>query len=215
MTHHSIKNIVLIGFTVGISILTGCASAAPEAKLSAPIVLEAGDLSISLEYLNRSTLRERHGRNNATNKINPFMDFPALLTPKRFVVFEMTASTTESTVLFDLDDLFLSIGGTNGDAKKAGYLGTIWEAYDVDIDAMKKTLKDTVLPDKFEVTPERPVSGYLVFAEGYPPEGGTGELNLTLSTAAGDSGSLSRTIVFGSKNEDVVQEVENTGIFGD
>jgi hypothetical protein len=102
-----------------------------------------------------------------------------------------------------------------GTAKSLQYLRSIWGHYDnADMSRIERTLKKTILDREFTVSPDQPVSGYLVFGENYQEEGGEGMLSLDVATPSGDEGTIEIPIRF-SADGTVEGSGENTGIFSE
>ncbi len=189
----------------------------PEPQQAEPWVLREADLTITLSHISKARLEKLYGANTMVKQENPYVDFPAYLTKKRFVVFNFTAETTQSTVNFKLTDINLSVHSATGKGLSRSYLKNIWSGY-VDtpsLDAMDRVLKKTILPLKFTVSPEKPVSGYLVFGANYPENGGKGEIRFFVSTPQGDTGSLELPMEFGPAGRKAQPQTGGTGIFRD
>lgn len=194
-------------------ILAGCSTAPPQPILAKPLVHHTADLTISLRFLNEETLVQRHGRNDSRLYTNPYYGYPGLITKKKLIVFEFQATSIESSVAFALEDMELLIGRVVGNAKSRPYLSRIWGHNSrAAVDGMDHTMKKTILPRDFEVTPDNPVSGYLVFGENYPEEGGDALITMYVSTQSGDEGTIEIPLEF-SADGLVKKSRENTGIF--
>lgn len=191
----------------------GCSTAPPKPVVSEPIIYEIADLTISLRYLDEETLIARHGRNDSRVYSNPYYGYPGLITKKRLLVFEFDANTTESQVEFRLNKINLNIDDVRGDAKSRPYLRTIWNHYRLArTTAMDLTMKKTILDREFTVTPDEPVSGYLVFGENYPEEGGEALIVMSVSTPSGDEGRIEIPLQFSS--DGTIGSLDaNSGIF--
>lgn len=177
--------------------------------------METADLGITLEFINKDVLIMRHGSHNSRQYINPYYGYPALITKKKFIVFDFNAKSTDSTVNFELDEIILEIGEVSGDAKSRAYLNNIWGHYSTsDIRGMDDTMKDTLLNREFTVSPDNPVSGYLVFGENYPTEGGEGLISFDVTTPEGDHGTLESALYFSEDGLTTPKE-SNSGIFSD
>jgi hypothetical protein len=183
--------------------------------LTEPLVHKTADLTLSLRYLTQEELISLYGRNDAFNYQNPYYGYPAVITKKNLIVFDFQATTLESTVQFELNKIFLEIDKVTGTAKSLQYLRSIWGHYDnADMSRIERTLKKTILDREFTVSPDQPVSGYLVFGENYQEEGGEGMLSLDVATPSGDEGTIEIPIRF-SADGTVEGSGENTGIFSE
>ncbi len=197
-------------------LIVSCSTAPPKPVLSEPITHEIADLKIVLRFLDKETLVDRHGRNDARMYLNPYYGYPALITKIRLLAFELSAETTESEVEFSLDKISLEIDDVRGKAKSRAYLRNTWRIVSFSkTTLMDLLMKKTLLPDEFLVTPDTPVSGYLVFGENYPELGGEGLLKFKLTTPSGDGGQLEIPIYFSEDGSIKKDSADNTGIFGE
>ncbi len=199
-------------------LLCGCLSKSPETN-QGTISTRVADLTISLTYVSRDTLIERHGKNNYY-KQNPFVDYPGRIPPKNIVVFETSFRTDESTVLVELKDVKLKIEDKSGKAVNVEYLRNLWQGY-TERDQrgrprLERAARDFMLPEDILVEPGNPASGYLVFPYGYPKEGGDGMLTIIASTSNGDKGTIEIPMSFSENGAgDYVETEDNTGIFAE
>jgi len=192
--------------------LSSCVS--PPAKLTQDVIqTKTADLTITLAPISEETLLERHGSNKYYPR-NPFIDFPGQVPPKRFAVFEAKFETSESTVLFSLNDITLRIGEKGGRATSVEYLRNLWLGYKDDRGwgRILEATQNTMLPREFTVTPGHPVEAYLVFANNYPKEGGDGLMVIEVVTPGGDKGTIEIPMSFSTSGLDLETE-DNTGIF--
>lgn len=128
-------------------------------------------------------------------------------------MFEFNASTTESEVLFELDEITLKIGSVSADAKSRPYLKTIWNHYRLaDTTRMDLKMQKTILKREFAVKPNEPVSGYLVFGSNYPEEGGDGLISMYASTPDGDQGVIEIPLSFNADGKPG-DSTKGSGIF--
>lgn len=206
--------LVLSSMLLILMLLSGCVTKAPVAD-SRPIIHQTADLTITLRPLSYDVLKERHGSNHP-DKINPFIDYPGQIPQRRIVVFEATFETEVSTIIVDLKQVKLTMGGSGGNAASQDYLIRLWENY-IRNSAFQNTIpyksRKFVLPGDFTITPGAPVQGYLVFAEPYPKEGGEGLISMTVSTDSGDTGELEIPLAFTEHGISDDTEDLNTGIF--
>ncbi len=197
-------------------LIVGCNTAPPRPVLSEPIIYEIADLKIILRYIDEETLVSRHGRNDSRLYLNPYYGYPSLITKIRLLVFELSAETTESEVEFSLNDISLEIDDVRGKAKSRAYLRNTWSIVSFTrTTLMDLLMKKTLLSDEFTVTPDTPISGYLVFGENYPELGGDGLLKFKLSTPSGDGGQLEIPLYFSDDGTPKKDSVGNTGIFSE
>ena len=210
-----IKALLLPAVFLILLVLAGCNSLSPVAELP-EIVYQAADLTITLQPLDRDTLIDRHMSNRRRNQ-NPYLDYPGQIPKRRIVVFETTFETTESTVDFNLFEQNLRIESGTGRAQTALFMMQLWQGYTEPIgeNLMRQTLNSTVLPKDFSVVPGKPVTGYLVFAAGYPKEGGRGMLTLSATTPDGDRGTFEIPVNFFGTDGAPSAVGENTGLFAD
>ena len=196
-------------------LLSSCNSLSPVAELPV-IVHQAADLTITLKPLDRDTLTDRH-MSNRRRWQNPYIDFPGQIPRRRVIVFEADFETVESTVNFNLFEQNLSIESASGRAQTSLFMFRIWEVYldDVGRNIMRQTLNATVLPKDFTVSPGNPVSGYLVFADSYPVEGGRGMLTMSATTPGGDRGTFEISVDFLGPDGAVSTVGDNTGVFAE
>lgn len=189
----------------------GCNTAPPKLIYNDPIVHEVADLRMEFIYLDEGILEHRHGHNDARSYVNPYYSYPALITKKRLLVFEFNASTVDSELEFRLNNIYLSIGNVSGDAKSRPYLHRLWSHFDVaEMTKIDRTLKETILDREFSVNPDKSVSGYLVFGENYPKEGGEGMIMMDIVSTSGDEGRIEVPLNFSA---DGMKKPGNTGIF--
>ncbi len=211
---------IILPFFLPLALLavSGCKTPSPpEPEQAETRVLRKADLTITLSHIDKARLERLYGANTMVRQENPYVDFPAYLTKKNFVVFNFTAETTQSTVNFELPDITLAIHSKTGKGLSRSYLKNIWSGYvdTASLDAMDRVMKKTILPLKFTVSPKNPVSGYLVFGANYPVEGGKGEIRFFVSTPQGDTGSLELPMEFGPAGRTGKSENTGTGIFSD
>ena len=184
------------------------------------IVKKAADLTITLKPLSYDTLKDRHGSNLEDYK-NPFIDFPGQIPQRRIVVFETTFTTEVSTIDVFIREIQLNIGGKFGKIGKAAsaeYLSNLWLGYvdDTPYEAkLPRKAHDYMLPRKFTIKPGEPVSGYLVFAERYPKEGGEGFLSIPVTADNGDRGTIEIEMFFSEHGLDTEKPESNTGMFSE
>ena len=177
-------------------LLASCISK-PPVPTGASFTLKSADLTIRLAPLNRGELRELYGANTDSFR-NPFIDYPAQLLKKRIVVFETEISTDESEVLFQLDEIHLTIEGVRDAATSPKLLMNYWKGYASQEEAvlMQSLMRRTMLDREFSVSPDRPAKGYLVFAHSFPKEGGEAMISFNVSTPGGDQGVLEQAMEF-------------------
>lgn len=206
------KYIILLA---SILLLSACNTAPPKPVMTEPIVHEVADIRLNLRYLDEDELIFLHDSNDVAGYKNPYYKYPTLITKKRLVVFEFTGSSTETTVLFKLKDINLSIDRIAGPAKSRPYLENIWGHIDkVNLPAMTRTMKQTLLDREFTIEPGKPVTGYLVFGENYPQGGGDGIITMYVSTSTGDDGTIEIPLKFSSDGTLQTSEKEPS-IFSD
>ena len=209
----------MIKYTIlltGIIALVACNTAPPIPVMSEPIIHEVSDVKMEFRYLSEDVLKSRHGSNGVSGYINPYYNYPTLITKKRLIVFELTGTSTESTVMFKLKDIDLQIGRITGNAKSRPYLEKIWGAVDnVKLSSITKTIKKTLLPQEFTIEPDNPVKGYLVFGENYPQEGGDGMITFYVSTPGGDEGTMEIPLKFSSDGNLGTSTNDGPSIFSD
>ncbi len=211
----NIRSVFLMLPVLAALLVSGCKTPpAPRPENTETLVLQAADLKVSLNYISKTELEKLYGKNDILGQKNPYVDFPGRISKKRFVVFQMTAETAESTVNFTLDDIVLTIHSKTGKALSRPYLRNIWGGFtdEYSLDTMDRIMKKTILPRKFTVSPEKPVSGYLVFGDNFPEEGGQARMEFQVSTPQGDTGTLELPLTFGPGGG-VSDKKENSGIF--
>jgi len=193
-------------------LLASCVSK-PLVSTGPSFVLESADLTIRLVPLSREELKVHYGTNTDSIR-NPFIDFPAQFLKKRIVVFQTEISTVESEVLFQLDKIHLEIGGTKNSAASLELLMNYWRGYASQEEAvlMQSLMRKTMLDRKFNVTPDKPAKGYLVFAHSFPKEGGEAVISFNVSTPAGDHGLLEQEMEFTETGTEA-KNTDRTGIF--
>lgn len=208
------QSVLTLFLLVLLSITASCVSNAPEASSGEPIIIEAADLTIRLVPVSRDELRERHGANTDRMR-NPFIDQRSQLTRKRIVVFEADISTTESTVLFALEDNSLMIGGQTSRGTSRELLLNFWKGHasQEELATMHDKTLRYMLNREFTVEPGKPAQGYLVYAHNFPKEGGEGLLRFTVRTPDGSEGTLEETVNFTERGLATEEEKVNTGIF--
>lgn len=208
--------ILLITVLLSLTLFTGCLTKAPIVDLP-EIVKKAADLTITLKPMDYETLKKLHGSNREFYT-NPFIDFPGQVPQRRIIVFETTFSTEVSTIDVFIRDIQLSIGGQSGKAASAEYLNNLWLGYveNTPYEA-KLPAKSTkyMLPRNFTIKPGEPVSGYLVFAERYPKEGGEGLLTIPVTADNGDRGTIEIDMFFTESGLNTEKQEANTGIFSE
>ena len=74
---------------------------------------------------------------------------------------------------------------------------------------MVYTMRKTLLPRKFTVSPDEPMEGYLIFGENYSNEGREGMISFSVSSRDGSIGLLEIPLAL----ESPMVKNENTGIF--
>ena len=142
--------------------------------MTEPIIHEVADIRLNLRYLDEEELIFLHDSNDVAGYKNPYYKYPTLITKKRLVVFEFTGSSTETTVLFKLKDINLSIDRIAGPAKSRPYLENIWGHIDkVNLPAMTRTMKQTLLDREFTIEPGKPLPAIWSLAKTIPREAGT------------------------------------------
>ena len=196
-------------------ILSSCISPPPEPDKSV-IINKTADLTIKLVPISQEELIKRHGSNKDYYQ-NPFYKYPSQLPPRRIVVFNAQFSTEQSCILFSLKKIKLKIDDNSGKATSIDYLLRLWDGYKDDLGwgRLEATCRKYMLPTEFKVTPDKPVSGYLVFANNYPKEGGEGLLTLEVSTDSGDAGTIEIPINFTEDGVKAQPKEKNTGIFAE
>ncbi|MCK5735347.1 MAG: hypothetical protein KAH21_02670 [Spirochaetaceae bacterium] len=210
---------VLITALLSLFFLAGCITKAPIVALP-EIVKKSADLTITLKPLSYDFLKERHG-SNLRDYTNPFIDFPGQIPQRRIVVFETTFATEVSTIDVFIREILLNIGGQigqTGKAVSAEYLSNLWLGYieDTPFEAkLPRKAHDNMLPRKFTIKPGEPVSGYLVFAERYPKEGGEGFLSIPVTADNGDRGTIEIEMFFSENGLDTERPEANTGMFNE
>ena len=209
--HLILASVLLMSF-----IVSGCYTRPPEINVP-EIVTKAADLTITLKPLDYETLKERHGSNKEFYT-NPFIDFPGQIPQRRIVVFETTFSTEVSTIDVFIREIQLNIGGQTGKATSAEYLNNLWMGYvdntPYEAKLPAKSMK-YMLPRKFTIKPGEPITGYLVFAERYPKEGGEGLLTIPVTAENGDRGTIEVEMYFSENGLDTEIPEDNTGIFAE
>ncbi|OQX28598.1 MAG: hypothetical protein B0D92_08085 [Spirochaeta sp. LUC14_002_19_P3] len=195
-----------------ISVLSACKTSPPKPVMSEPIVYQVADLTVTLSYLGEEELKSLYGRNDVREYVNPYYKYPGMITKQRLLVFNFEASTQENQIEFKLNDISLRIRNKGGDAKSQSYLNNIWSHYEqADLLNMEKIMRKTILPREFTVTPEKAVSGYLVFGENYPEDGGEGLITMFVSTPEGEEGKIEIPLQFSA--DGTVGEKQGEGIF--
>jgi len=187
---------VPVGILAVLLLLASCISK-PPVPTGVSFTLKSADLTIRLAPLNREELRGLYGANTDSFR-NPFIDYPAQLLKKRIVVFETEISTDESEVLFQLDEIHLTIEGVRDAATSPKLLMNYWKGYASQEEAvlMQSLMRRTMLDREFSVSPDRPAKGYLVFAHSFPKEGGEAMISFNVSTPGGDQGVLEQAMEF-------------------
>lgn len=185
-----------VGILAVLLLLASCISK-PPVPTGVSFTLKSADLTIRLAPLNREELRGLYGANTDSFR-NPFIDYPAQLLKKRIVVFETEISTDESEVLFQLDEIHLTIEGVRDAATSPKLLMNYWKGYASQEEAvlMQSLMRRTMLDREFSVSPDRPAKGYLVFAHSFPKEGGEAMISFNVSTPGGDQGVLEQAMEF-------------------
>lgn len=197
--------------------LSSCLTQAPKSSIPT-ITKQAADLTITLHPLDYDALRELHGSNRQPDKkVNPYIDYPGQIPQRRIVVFDTEFKTETSTIMINIREIELAIGGRMGKAASVAYLTRLWESYIDDtpyVNTIPDVARRTMLPREIVVTPGENVSGYLVFAEPFPKDGGEGLLTIPVSADTGDKGVIEIEINFEDPEAGVHQE-KNTGIFAE
>ena len=196
-------------------VLSACLTPPPQAT-DTVITKQAADLTITLKPITKEELIKKHGSNQYYYQ-NPFYKYPSQLPPRRIIVFNTEFKSTESNILFSLKKIKLVIDNMGGKATTSDYLIRLWESYEDDRGwgQLENACRKYVLPTEFKVTPDKPVSGYLVFANNYPKEGGKGLLTLEVSTDTGDTGTIEIPITFTEEGINTETKEKNTGIFAE
>ena len=158
--------------------------------ISEPITLTKADVTIQITPLNYDELKELHG-SNRRQKLNPFIDYPGQIPQRRIVVFKTEFLAKESTIQVNIKDTSLKIGEKQGRGITPEYMHQLWKVYIANspyVNIIPNKAKKYMLPRDFVFSPESPQTGYLVFAEPYPKEGGKSILTIPVSTPEGDQG---------------------------
>lgn len=209
------KIILTVGI-LSIFLLSGCITQ-PPSTANKKIIAKAADLTVELEQIPYETLKKLYGSNRRDYQ-NPFIDFPGQVPQRRIVVFDAIFSTETSTIDVGIRTIQLSIGGQAGKAASAEYLSNLWKGY------IKRTAWVNKLPDKahrnmipreFSIEPGEPVSGYLVFAERFPKEGGEGFMSIPVTSENGDRGTIEIEMYFSEGGTETAAPEANTGIFAE
>lgn len=178
------KKIMITLFTI---LLFGCISKPEIVKTLEPIVINAADMAISLEYLAEDQLISLYGK-----ETNVFANYPGLLPKKKVIVFKLDLSSTSTSAQLDINDISLKIGDVTGLSRNKKQLLRDWNFYikeNSDILQAKKMVKDRMYNDTILITPENPQSAWIVFLDTFP-EDGEAMLTINMTTSDGESGTI-------------------------
>ena len=197
-------------------VAASCTSTAPEVSSREPIIIQAADLTISLLPKSRDELRDIYGSNSDRLR-NPYIDHPSKITKKRLVVFDVNITTEESTVLFELRENSLMIGGQTAQGTTRQLLANLWKGYASQEEqaGLHDLMLRSMLEREISVSPDNPAQGYIVFAHNYPEGGGDGLITFHVKTPDGAMGTLSESIQFTNKGVEEEGDTMNTGIFSE
>lgn len=206
---HRLKSMLVL-LALSSLAFTACTSVDYQGNL---IVVEeqVSDIHLRVSLLDRISLQEKYGKED-----NPFIDYPGMMPPRHFFVFEAEISTEESTVEFEQQTIKLQVGSDVNKSYNAFTLKKEWEPYYDDDNQklhMGMTMNKVMKPTKFTVSPGNPHTALLVFLV-KPNEARESTLIIPARTPEGDEGVLELSFPI-IKMLDGKEEIpsENTGIF--
>jgi len=192
-----LKKITIV-LTLFIPILFLACTSKPITTSLEPITKEVADIKISLSYIPEIELIKMYKKDG-----NIFANYPGRVQPKKSIVFQLDISTEESVINFNINDLTLTIGAAFGNSRTQYQLLRAWGPYNntlLEENKAKKLARTRMFNDEVTVTPDQPVSAWIVFLENFPNQG-KGSLSLYLSTEDGDSGSIEIPLEFSADSD--------------
>lgn len=210
-------------YLITIVLLLSACTSQPITMSTNQVSKVVADITVTLNYIGEKELIKLHKKEG-----NVFANYPGRFPPKKSVVFQLDISTEESVLHLNTDELFLKIGEISDSAITQDQLLRAWSTYiskPIEEGKAKKMVRMRMLDDEIMVSPDNPVSGWIVFLENYPDDG-EAIMTLNMSTENGDSGAIEIPLdftidattdrtPFAKKEEPEETEKENSGIFAE
>jgi hypothetical protein len=156
----------------------------PEEKT---VTKKTGDVTCVLTYMTQLELKQRHGTEH-----NPFINLPKGIFQRDLIVFELEIISEETSLEIPTTKIGMTIGQKSDYAKNIDKFMLYWRGYlnETDYNFMWDKTKLIILPTVIHMGPDRPIKGYLVFFNNYPPEMGQALITLPVVTDSGDYGNI-------------------------
>jgi hypothetical protein len=171
------------------SLWIGCAGE-PLTMEGSPVKTFKGDsFTLTTIFLDEMTLKKRYGKKN-----NPFINVHHLITPRRFMVFDVIIKAEREELKLELNKMRLEYAAINVTPRNRFLLYDHWKVEDrsnEDVKPMDTRRKEllinkTLFPDKFGVSAGSTIKGLVLFSANFPKSG-----NATLTIPVFDrSGAL-------------------------